>query len=64
MEVTHFAGKAITPVGVGIENPAFDVTPAKYVTAIVTERGIASAPYEESLTRLVGEESQTTASTI
>jgi methylthioribose-1-phosphate isomerase len=64
MEVTHFAGKAVTPVGVGIENPAFDVTPAKYVTAIVTERGIARAPYEESLTRLVGEESQKTASTI
>ena len=54
-EVTHFAGKAITPDGVGIENPAFDVTPSKYVTAIVTERGIARAPYEESLARLVGE---------
>ena len=36
-EVTHFAGKLVTPVGVGIENPAFDVTPAKYVTAIITE---------------------------
>src|SRR5579863_10062135 len=45
-EVTHIAGKAVTPPGVGIENPAFDVTPAKYVTAIVTERGIARAPYE------------------
>src|SRR5260370_16471652 len=44
-EVTHIAGKAMTPPGVGIENPAFDVTPAKYVTAIVTERGIARAPY-------------------
>jgi methylthioribose-1-phosphate isomerase len=55
-EVTHIAGKAITPAGVQIENPAFDVTPAKYVTAIVTERGIARAPYEESLTRLVKEE--------
>ena len=55
VEVTHFAGKAITPDGVGIENPAFDVTPSKYVTAIVTERGIARAPYEESLARLVGE---------
>jgi methylthioribose-1-phosphate isomerase len=56
-EVTHIAGKAITPEGVGVENPAFDVTPAKYVTAIVTERGIARAPYEESLGRLVKEES-------
>jgi len=42
-EVTHFAGKLVTPEGVSIENPAFDVTPAKYVTAIVTERGIARA---------------------
>ena len=52
-EVTHIAGKAMTPPGVGIENPAFDVTPAKYVTAIVTERGIARAPYGESLAALV-----------
>ena len=51
-EVTHFAGKLVTPEGVSIENPAFDVTPAKYVTAIVTERGIARAPYEESLRQL------------
>src|SRR6478672_12603019 len=48
-EVTHIAGKAITPAGVQMENPAFDVTPAKYVTAIVTERGIARAPYGQSL---------------
>ena len=51
-EVTHFAGKLVTPEGVSIENPAFDVTPAKYVTAIVTERGIARAPYQESLKEL------------
>src|SRR5437667_5080045 len=57
-EVTHMAGKAITPEGVRVENPAFDVTPAKYVTAIVTERGIARAPYEESLRELVKEERQ------
>src|SRR3989454_2845623 len=55
-EVTHIAGKAITPVGVEIENPAFDVTPAKYVTAIVTERGIARAPYERSLAELAQQE--------
>lgn len=48
-EVTHHAGKQLTPHGVGIENPAFDVTPAKYVTAIITERGILRAPYLESL---------------
>src|SRR3979411_3171817 len=51
-EVTHIAGKQMTPDGVGIENPAFDVTPAKYVTAIITERGIARAPYQDSLQSL------------
>ncbi len=55
-EVTHIAGKQMVPTGVEIENPAFDVTPAKYVTAIVTERGIAKAPYTESLARLSGVE--------
>ena len=51
-EVTHIAGKAIAPEGVKVENPAFDVTPAKYVAAIITERGVARAPYEQSLRRL------------
>jgi methylthioribose-1-phosphate isomerase len=51
-EVTHIGGKQMTPDGVGIENPAFDVTPAKYVTAIITERGIARAPYQDSLSEL------------
>ncbi len=51
-EVTHIAGRQMVPDGVEIENPAFDVTPAKYVTAIITERGIARAPYEESLRQL------------
>ena len=41
LEVTHIAGKAIAPEGIGVENQAFDVTPAEYVTAMVTERGIA-----------------------
>jgi methylthioribose-1-phosphate isomerase len=49
IEVTHHGGKQLTPNGVGICNPAFDVTPAKYVTAIVTERGVLRAPYSESL---------------
>jgi methylthioribose-1-phosphate isomerase len=48
-EVTHHGGKQLTPHGVGICNPAFDVTPAKYVTAIITERGVLRAPYTESL---------------
>ena len=54
-EVTHIGGKQMVPEGVQVENPAFDVTPAKYVTAIVTERGIARAPYEEALRKLAGE---------
>src|SRR5258708_1072851 len=52
-EVTHFSGKQITPDGGGICNPAFDVTPAKYVAAIITERGVARAPYTESLQELI-----------
>jgi methylthioribose-1-phosphate isomerase len=44
----------MVPDGVGIENPAFDVTPAKYVAAIITEKGIARAPYGESLRELAG----------
>ncbi|SDF27375.1 S-methyl-5-thioribose-1-phosphate isomerase [Terriglobus roseus] len=48
-EVTHSNGKQMTPDGCGIENPAFDVTPAKYVTAIITERGVLYPPYDESM---------------
>ena len=51
-EVTHIGDKQLAPSGVKVENPAFDVTPAKYVAAIITERGIAKAPYTESLQRL------------
>lgn len=51
-EVTHIAGKQMTPEGVKIENPAFDVTPNQYVAAIITERGVAKAPYGESLKKL------------
>ena len=51
-EVTHIGGRQMAPEGVEVENPAFDVTPARYVTAIVTERGIARPPYEEALRRL------------
>src|SRR3954452_25463862 len=48
-EVTHIAGKQMTPNGVKIENPAFDVTPNQYVTAIITERGVAKSPFAASL---------------
>ena len=52
-EVTHFRGKRTTPEGVGARNPAFDVTPHRYVAAIVTERGIAREPYSENLAKAV-----------
>ena len=48
-EVTHVGSTRLTPAGARIRNPAFDITPAKYVTAIVTERGIARPPYDSSL---------------
>jgi methylthioribose-1-phosphate isomerase len=51
-EVTHIGGKQMAPTGVLVENPAFDVTPAKYIAAIITERGVATAPFGESLQRL------------
>jgi methylthioribose-1-phosphate isomerase len=52
-EVTHVGGSRLTPEGARIRNPAFDVTPNKYVTAIITERGIARPPYSDSLAALV-----------
>lgn len=51
-EVTGFGGVRWAPVGVRVRNPAFDVTPARNVAAIITERGVAFPPYEESLRRL------------
>ena len=51
-EITHHAGKQVAPDGVLVENPAFDVTPGKYITAIVTESGIALPPFAESLKEL------------
>lgn len=54
-EVTEIGGRRLAPVGMRAANPAFDVTPASYVDAIITERGIARAPYDESLPRLAGE---------
>ena len=52
-EVTHVHGVPVAPEGTAVENPAFDVTPHRYVTAIVTERGVSRAPYAESLRKLV-----------
>jgi methylthioribose-1-phosphate isomerase len=52
-EVTHIGSARLTPEGAGIRNPAFDVTPARYVAGIITERGVATPPYTHSLARLV-----------
>ncbi len=51
-EVTMIGDCALAPAGVNVFNPAFDVTPGKYVTAIITNRGVAYPPYKESLARL------------
>ncbi|HEY7343744.1 MAG TPA: S-methyl-5-thioribose-1-phosphate isomerase, partial [Ktedonobacterales bacterium] len=48
-EVTQVRGVALAPEGVRVANPAFDVTPARYITAIITEAGIARPPYTDSL---------------
>lgn len=53
-EVTHVFGHPVAPSGTSVENPAFDVTPSRYVTAIITEKGVARPPYEDSLQRLAG----------
>jgi methylthioribose-1-phosphate isomerase len=52
-EVTHLAGARVAAEGVEVFNPAFDVTPARFISAIVTERGVARAPFEQSLTALL-----------
>ena len=53
-EVTHLQGVHVAPDGIKVANPAFDVTPHRYVTAIITERGVARSPYTESLRELCG----------
>jgi methylthioribose-1-phosphate isomerase len=54
-EVTHVGGVPLAPEGISVRNPAFDVTPNRYVSGIITERGVARAPYTDSLERLVSE---------
>ena len=53
-EITHLAGHRIAPSDVCVEHPAFDVTPSNLVTAIITENGIARAPFSKSLPRIMG----------
>lgn len=52
-EVTHVGGVRVAPEGIGVANPAFDVTPGKYITGIITEAGIAYPPFRLNLKRLV-----------
>jgi len=51
-EVTHIGGVRVVPDGVSVFNPAFDVTPHEFVTAIITDLGVAKPPYGQSLARL------------
>jgi methylthioribose-1-phosphate isomerase len=53
-EITWVEGVRIAPAGADASNPAFDITPAQFITAIITEKGIAVPPYQESLARLCG----------
>lgn len=54
-EVTHVREVALAPAGIEVANPAFDVTPHRYVDAIITERGIARPPFVESLRKLAAQ---------
>ena len=53
-EVTHVRGRQITPNGVKVHNTAFDVTPNKYVAAIITDEGVARKPFTRELKKLFG----------
>jgi methylthioribose-1-phosphate isomerase len=53
-EVTHVFGAAVAPENIAVENPAFDITPARYITAIICEHGVAKPPYNDSLAMLAG----------
>ncbi|MFC2011267.1 S-methyl-5-thioribose-1-phosphate isomerase [Chloroflexota bacterium] len=52
-EVTHIQGVRIAPAGIQAANPAFDVTPHKYITAIITERGVIREPFGEGIKRVI-----------
>ena len=53
-EVTHIQGMPIAPEGIKVANPAFDITPHQYVTAIITEKGVIREPYKEGLRKTIG----------
>ena len=52
MEVTHIRDQQLAPDGIAVQNPAFDVTPNHLIAAIITDKGVARAPYDESLKEL------------
>lgn len=54
-EVTHLRGVRIAPEGVGVANPAFDVTPQRYITAIITDGGIAHPPFNHALAQIIND---------
>jgi methylthioribose-1-phosphate isomerase len=58
LEVTHFRGEQVAPEGVAVANPAFDVTPHRYVSAIITDAGLAREPYDTSLKALFSRTTQ------
>jgi len=53
-EVTHLAGFSVAPIGVKVCNPAFDVTPARYITGIITEKGVLSGDFRRRIRDMVG----------
>ncbi len=59
-EVTHVFGVAVAPENIEVQNPGFDVTPARYITAIICEHGVARAPYRESLAALASKTARAT----
>jgi methylthioribose-1-phosphate isomerase len=56
-EITHIRGVRIVPEGVGVANPAFDVTPQRYITAIITDAGIARPPFDQALAAIINGQS-------
>lgn len=56
-EIIRGLGRQVAPADINVYNPAFDVTPNEYVTAIITEKGIVRAPYAENLRHLFGQKS-------
>jgi methylthioribose-1-phosphate isomerase len=53
LEVTHLRGLPVAPEGISVRNPAFDVTPSRYITGIITEKGVVTGDYSRQLMRLV-----------